>query len=580
MKSRRPNVLFLTVDALRADRTSLHGYGRPTTPNLDRLAANALVCDQAVSLAAFTQPSYPSLLTSSRPFSFGGYDHGAFGRPKTVFEAFHDAGYETHVLSTFQWVSRIAGYEKGIDHEIYLFVLNTLVGVASVILRNHIELFRDGKIDAGRLAAEAEPHLLRLFDAIGVYCQKLETGTSGEMAEFIHSRVVNDAYDYRRVRAIADRHRAAFLADKTAYVAQHFAKPFAAHEWLGREWRYARRWTKLAGQAAFALGNRVLGMVDPGLASLRHMRFKRYVDSGALADRVIRIMGEHRGDKPFFIWTHMIDTHVPYCPGRGRRWYRETPDYLDKLGHGRDHDVSVAVMGRPQTPRQWATWSALYDAAVLYVDEQIGRILEALDGLGFSDDTLVVVCGDHGEELGDHGDISHHFRLYSHNVRVPMMFAAPWLTAERTPALTTLADLVPTMAEICGVPPDPRWEGEDINRESVRRRTHVVLESFHGGSCDFARKPLYMAVRDGRYNYLWKEYRDPSDGFSAEGPELYDTLDDPGERQNVYRPDHPVVARFNAAIAERLSQIPEIAAERISTAFPMDREKTKETVVS
>ena len=71
-----PNVLLLTVDAWRADRLSLYGYGRPTTPVLDRFAANATVCERAFSLGSFTQGACIQLFTSSRPMSYGGYDGG------------------------------------------------------------------------------------------------------------------------------------------------------------------------------------------------------------------------------------------------------------------------------------------------------------------------------------------------------------------------------------------------------------------------------------------------------------------------------------------------------------------------
>ena len=565
MTSKQPNILFLTVDALRADRMSLHGYGRPTTPCLDRLADRAMVFDQAVSLASFTQPSYPSMLTATRPLSFGGYDHGAFGRPATVFEAFNNAGYETYALSTFQWVSRIAGYDRGIDHEIYLFVLNTLVGVASVILRNYIERFRDGVIDADALVREAEPHLLRMFDTVGDYIANLQAQSRDD--EFRLSRLRQDAYDYAKVQRIVDAHRAAFLADKAAYVREHFSRPFQAHEWLGREWRLARHRSGIVREVGRRGLNKAISLVSPSQAAARAMASKRYVDGGALADRIIRAMAEHDGDRPFLIWTHFLDTHVPYCPGRAGSWFREAPGYLDRLGYDPKLDPAVPVSGRPETEAAWFAWSAYYDATVLYIDEQIGRIVAALDRQGIADNTMIVFCADHGEELGDHGDISHHFRFYSHNVRVPLVFAGPDVTPGRSDALATLIDVVPAMARLCGVAPDEGWEGEDAFSEGVARRGSVVLESFHGGSCAFDHKPVYMAARDRRFNFLWKEDRDPSDKYSADGPELYDTVADPDETRNIYAPDHPSVAPFEAAIACRLNEIPEFAPRRFDGKF-------------
>ena len=126
------NVLLLTVDALRADRLSLYGYGRPTTPVLEKFAENAVVCENAFTLGPFTQIACIQLFTSSRPLSYGGYDRGAANRPDTVFKRFRDAGYHTWGLSTIHWVSPYYGYTDGLDDTICVFHLNTLVGMAVV----------------------------------------------------------------------------------------------------------------------------------------------------------------------------------------------------------------------------------------------------------------------------------------------------------------------------------------------------------------------------------------------------------------------------------------------------------------
>ena len=82
------NIIFLGADAVRADHTSLCGYPRKTTPSLERLAEQSLVCDNAFSLAPFTQPASVQTFTSSRPLSYGGYDGGASGRPRPLFRHF------------------------------------------------------------------------------------------------------------------------------------------------------------------------------------------------------------------------------------------------------------------------------------------------------------------------------------------------------------------------------------------------------------------------------------------------------------------------------------------------------------
>ena len=78
--------------------------------------------------------------------------------------------------------------------------------------------------------------------------------------------------------------------------------------------------------------------------------------------------------------------------------------------------------GLPRDEGEWEALSALYDASILGVDEQIGRIADAVDELGLGDDTIIAFCGDHGEELGEHGNHSHYFLPYEHNIGIPMLY--------------------------------------------------------------------------------------------------------------------------------------------------------------
>ena len=222
---------------------------------------------------------------------------------------------------------------------------------------------------------------------------------------------------------------------------------------------------------------------------------------------------------------------------------------------------------RPDTPERWAAFSALYDAAVSVVDSQVGRIVDALEQLGFQDDTLVVVASDHGEEFGEHSNYAHLFTFYDHNIHVPLLFYRPGFGRRKVSTLTTLLDVVPTLANLAGIDPDPGWDGSAINGTEPVGRDHVIMETFFGGNCLFDRRPLYFGIRTQRHKYMWKEYRDPRDTFSPEGPELYDLESDPMEQNNIYRPGHPLVPKFNALIANRMAEIPEIRRQRIVAAF-------------
>src|SRR5207244_11722323 len=109
-------------------------------------------------------------------------------------------------------------------------------------------------------------------------------------------------------------------------------------------------------------------------------------------------------------WVHLYDAHAPYAP----------PEPY------------------PQT----------YDGEVAYVDAQVARLLGAID----RKTTIVAIVGDHGEGLGDHGELTHGLLLYEPTLHVPMIVAAPGLEPRTIADAVSTVDLPPTLATLAGVP--------------------------------------------------------------------------------------------------------------------------------
>jgi len=568
MSITQPNILFLSIDALRADHTSVFGYHRKTTPNLEKLAKNAIICDQAVSMGAHTQVSFHTFMTSSLPYSHGGYDLGAEGRPTSLIKHLHDHNYETITIATFPWVSKYLGYNDGaIDTESFTFILNAFVGLYGTgTMASALRAWHSGKISVDRANELIKDSVLKTFDHSEDYCLQRKKSDPTNKLDFKNAAFLNEGFHYDKVLKSIERHRKAYLTNPTSYIEKYLTEVPYPHNWIGREWRlFCRNPRQLIKDAWLKFSNPVLNILSPKLAALRKYKLKRYVDAGELANRVLREIKERRkSNQPFFLWTHFIDTHVPYCPGPLPNWHRHAPDYLEKLGYPRDMDISVSLGGKPETAKDWETWTALYDATVLYVDEQIGRVIDELNRIGQLENTIIVICGDHGEELGEHGDISHHFRLHEHNIRIPLIFSKPGIAPQRLDHLVTLLDIAPTLAKLVDIPPVKEWVGQDVTSARSKSRSHVLLETFHGGNCLFDQRPLYMAVRTKKWKYLWKEYIDPTDHYSPAQYELYNIGIDPLEQNNLFFPDHPEIDQFNKIILDRIKQIPEISKKRFS----------------
>ena len=569
LKKTTPNVLALTVDALRADRMSVYGYPRPTTPAISELAKQAVICDNAMTLAPFTQAACIQLFTSSRPLSYGGYDAGAQGRPITLFENFKNAGYSTWGLSTVHWVSPYYGYTNGFDSQFGVFHLNAMVGMAVVNMRDTLYVYASGGIDEDEMLARVSPVIERMFDNIELYCSTLSSALPEYKRDFPYAKVSNDGYDFAKVTQVVAKHRTKFRSDPRDYVANELTNLSRAPDsrnWLTRDWYYLRSPIKLVCEFLFRVSNKALRIVSPDLANNRSYAVRLAADAHAIADKVIHTLKNRPADRPFFVWAHFKDTHRPYVSGPGLDWYRHTPGYLQALGYPKDLDPTLSCrIQHASTDAERDTLSALYDAAVRSTDEAIGRILSELKELGLMDDTVIGIAGDHGEEIGEHGDFGHECMGYEHNSRIPMIFkpANGQTVIGRTDALVSSLDFSPTLAALAGISTPSDWAGASVISETAENRDHIVLETFCRGNCLFDHRPLYMGVRTKQHKYLWCEGVDPHHKHGTPEPELYDLDDDPQEQHNIYHPDHPLIAKFNGFISQRMREVPELSQTRI-----------------
>ena len=234
------------------------------------------------------------------------------------------------------------------------------------------------------------------------------------------------------------------------------------------------------------------------------------------------------------------------------------------MGHPDTTQLSSIALSKPTTNEELTAWHRLYDAAVRYTDEQIARIMHALYESGQKNNTLVVIAGDHGEEIGEHGDFSHRFRLYDESIHVPLIFYHPDVKENGIDTLIDLRDLAPTILDLAGVPIPESYEGKPVLKIKEVERGHIMMESFYRGNCLFPHRPLYMGIRTKKYKYIWREWIDPLDKISLERVELYDLEIDRKEKHNIYNGNSSIVKYFNKLIVNRLKEIPEIDSSRAS----------------
>ena len=209
-----------------------------------------------------------------------------------------------------------------------------------------------------------------------------------------------------------------------------------------------------------------------------------------VVDRALEWLATEK-DQPFFAWVHLYDAHTPY----------EAPEAMQAM-----------------FPR---TRDGAYDAEIATADAEVGRLVAALRADDRLDETLIVIVADHGEMLGEHGELTHGFFIYEAATRIPLILNGPGVPAASVSDQVRIVDVMPTALALLGVPAPPVVQGTDLM--PIARGQHLGLVA-HSES-------WYP-----RYHYGWSELRAIQDGrfklIRAPRLELYDLATDPSEAQD------------------------------------------------
>jgi arylsulfatase A-like enzyme len=245
----------------------------------------------------------------------------------------------------------------------------------------------------------------------------------------------------------------------------------------------------------------------------------------AITEAGLRFLKEARPDRPFFLWLHYVNPHTPYTPPPPF-----DTAFLDaKATKGRSLPVVASLHGG--IPHQWAVggqnrlgyYVAQYDGEIAAVDEQVGRIVDALSASAVKDTTVFVLTSDHGESLGEHDYYFDHGEdLFDPSLRIPLILAVPGAAkGRRSDALVSTLDLVPTILDAVKVSYPPDLVGQSflpaVHDHGTPARTRLFGQNERN----------LIATWDQRFKLVATP---KGDGWRFA---LYDRSADPGETRDV-----------------------------------------------
>jgi arylsulfatase A-like enzyme len=214
-------------------------------------------------------------------------------------------------------------------------------------------------------------------------------------------------------------------------------------------------------------------------------------------------------------------------PDQLKHFTKERLDKLAKLSPEGQNALRAMARLSPQKRGSFQKFHPdRYDEAVAYTDHVFGRFVDALGELGLADRTIVVFTADHGEPLGQRGQLFHGTSLHEELVHVPLVMLLPAARrGARVGAVVSSMDLAPTLVDLAGIPTPQRFVGRSLLQSRTRQRPPSAFGEqppFPWGPKVEGRPYLWYA-REGR----WKLLMDPN------RVALYDLSTDPGESKDV-----------------------------------------------
>ena len=294
-------------------------------------------------------------------------------------------------------------------------------------------------------------------------------------------------------------------------------------------------------------------------------------DGATAAEAVKRLHAFKQKDQPFFLAVGFLKPHLPFVVPK-KYWDLYDPNTipLPAIDHlpagapefaGHNNSELHNYLGVPKEnpiPADFAKQLRHgYYACISYTDTQVGRVLDALEKEGLADNTIIVLWGDHGWQLGDHG-LWHKHTNFEIATRAPLLISLPKqkTAGQKCEAPVEFVDVYPTLADLCGLPIPAGLAGSSVKsfiENPTASKAKVAISQYPRSAGKAGGAVMGYSIRDERWRLtLWRERT----GSKIIATELYDEQNDPDETVSVH--DKPE----NKAIIEALSKhLPPVVTE-------------------
>ncbi len=287
--------------------------------------------------------------------------------------------------------------------------------------------------------------------------------------------------------------------------------------------------------------NRKKSLTDSEIYKIIRWHIGKYFDMGANAtiNKTINYLSTTGTDKPFFLYLHFDETHLPYrAPVPFLNRYMQPGINKKKLWNLNQDRNKFFLNEVKMDANDFNCLLGLYDGAIAYLDSKIASLMQFLVSKNMWDETMFVIFGDHGDNLGEHGLMSHKWCLYDTLIKVPLIVKYPKsmsLHGEKN-GIVQQTDVVPTIIDMLGLTDHriaKQLDGNSMISANVANRDsrYAISEYIQpfGGGMKHIRNRLkkfdrtIFSIRSLENKYLW---------YSDGAEEFFNIANDPDEKIN------------------------------------------------
>jgi len=557
------NVIFVLIDSVTWECV---GNGRAKvspTPFLDSLKCESITTTKLYSHGPYTDAATKSLYTGRNCLDDFGYYFKTNESPITHYKMFHDAGYETYDFNYAFYVPNDR-HRQYIDHSIYVssFEYRSEWGG---IYKYYSEIIQSRPLNEDELLL-LKARVGQMFKSWINYFDDIKNKPESSL---IHQKSY-DGFDIDEAFATLKKEYCSFEKDEDAYI----------KDFLIQGLNHILANLDTTGQQAYIKGEYLNNIWKKYRSFFNKLRYNNltvnFLNNIPSPKRVVRALIKYlkTKDSSNFLFLPNYFLSLSYFDLMKKRW--SSPGWQEEHSCYLDFKTASEILKERKSDRAFYMFfhteevhnniafftydvqddeviseeikvlkgyadslgtdfrgSLMYLLSLRYVDYQIEKFCNNLKEMGLWDSTTLLICADHGSSYTGypiHNQRVNNFDNESYHI--PMLLRHPGFKGREISTYQMSKDVLPTLADIVGIPKSPYFKGESMLDDNRLIRPFVISEYMGPGCPDLTQRPIWFSARDEKYIVAYKVgiYQDFEDGDLAE---VYDLNKDPNGYYNI-----------------------------------------------